>query len=287
MSDIYKLQYNGMTLAYPGWNGYVSYDASAPVIDPVVASFYFLTYFYKNPDGTIRTYQSGNRVDVTPTSDMTTYKSKSENYGTGTLNYASSTSRNSSGYTTTYSLNSAQQDYWRTGAVQYEYIFNFTEWAECGTIIPLESFMYTLKLDWQSSRYEFLIHCRNPTYSQSSISRRDTKWNTFTNYEWVSFQSNKSNWSAGTYHLVCTFDIAHKKTLFWINGILQGVVYWKDAFITNRINQLATNSTIELNTANLASTVWISQLGVRPAVWTEEQNYTPLSKPYLSTEEYY
>ena len=26
MSDIYKLQYNGMTLAYPGWNGYVCYE---------------------------------------------------------------------------------------------------------------------------------------------------------------------------------------------------------------------------------------------------------------------
>ena len=29
MSDTYKLQYNGMTLTYPGWNGYVSYDAPA------------------------------------------------------------------------------------------------------------------------------------------------------------------------------------------------------------------------------------------------------------------
>ena len=29
MSDAYKLQYNGMTVAYPGWAGYVSY-ASAP-----------------------------------------------------------------------------------------------------------------------------------------------------------------------------------------------------------------------------------------------------------------
>lgn len=26
MSDIYKLQYNGMTLAYPDWNGYVSFE---------------------------------------------------------------------------------------------------------------------------------------------------------------------------------------------------------------------------------------------------------------------
>ena len=29
MSDTFKLQYNGMTLTYPGWNGYVSYDAPA------------------------------------------------------------------------------------------------------------------------------------------------------------------------------------------------------------------------------------------------------------------
>ena len=29
MSDTYKLKYNGMTLTYPGWNGYVSYDAPA------------------------------------------------------------------------------------------------------------------------------------------------------------------------------------------------------------------------------------------------------------------
>ena len=28
MSDIYKLQYDGKTLTYPGWNGYVSYEYS-------------------------------------------------------------------------------------------------------------------------------------------------------------------------------------------------------------------------------------------------------------------
>lgn len=30
MSDIYKLQYNGMTLAYTGWNGYVGYEKFEP-----------------------------------------------------------------------------------------------------------------------------------------------------------------------------------------------------------------------------------------------------------------
>lgn len=29
MSDIYKLQYNGMTLAYPGWNGFLQYEKPA------------------------------------------------------------------------------------------------------------------------------------------------------------------------------------------------------------------------------------------------------------------
>lgn len=29
MSDIYKLQYNGMTLAYPGWNGFLQYENMA------------------------------------------------------------------------------------------------------------------------------------------------------------------------------------------------------------------------------------------------------------------
>lgn len=26
MSDVFKIQYNGMTLAYPGWNGYIAYN---------------------------------------------------------------------------------------------------------------------------------------------------------------------------------------------------------------------------------------------------------------------
>lgn len=29
MSDVFKLQYNGMTLAYPGWNGFVTYEVSS------------------------------------------------------------------------------------------------------------------------------------------------------------------------------------------------------------------------------------------------------------------
>lgn len=31
MDDTYKLQYEGMTLTYPGWNGYLCYEAPKPI----------------------------------------------------------------------------------------------------------------------------------------------------------------------------------------------------------------------------------------------------------------
>lgn len=280
------LKYNGSILKVNHGASTVGY--SGPTHDPIVDTFYFLTYFYKNPDGTIRSYQSGNRVDITPTANMSTYKSKAESFGTGELNYASSTSRSDSGFTTSYSLTPAQRTSWKTGAVQYEYIFNFTSWAASGNIIPLSSFLKMLILDWQYSRFEFLNLTRGEmNYASSSVVSRDSKWRTFTNYEWVSFQSNSSNWTPGTYHLVCTLDIPNKKLLFWINGILQGVVVWKDQFINNRISELDSGATLSVNTANLASTVWLSQFGVREAIWREEKNYDPIVKPYLSVNEYY
>lgn len=46
MSDIYKLQYNGMTLAYPGWNGFVAYNK--PENPPYQRYEYTL---FESPDG--------------------------------------------------------------------------------------------------------------------------------------------------------------------------------------------------------------------------------------------
>ena len=50
MSDTYKLQYDGMTLAYPGWNGYVSYEAAPAPID--VLDYFPIGSYYttKNND---------------------------------------------------------------------------------------------------------------------------------------------------------------------------------------------------------------------------------------------
>lgn len=62
MADLYKLQYNGMTLAYPGWNGYVGYE-DAP-------SFYTLT-LETDGHGTLSaetlTGYAGDTVTLAPT----------------------------------------------------------------------------------------------------------------------------------------------------------------------------------------------------------------------------
>ena len=80
MSDIYKLQYNGMTLAYPGWNGYVSYEA-AP-------AFKTLTLCASN-GGTLTadtiTGMPGDTIELAPTYDTYWRLSGYEVYGDGSV----------------------------------------------------------------------------------------------------------------------------------------------------------------------------------------------------------
>ena len=80
MSDIYKLQYNGMTLAYPGWNGYVSYE-SAP-------AFKTLTLCASN-GGTLTadtiTGFPGDTIELAPTYDTYWRFSGYAKAGDGTL----------------------------------------------------------------------------------------------------------------------------------------------------------------------------------------------------------
>ena len=80
MSDIYKLQYNGMTLAYPGWNGYVSYE-SAP-------AFKTLTLCASN-GGTLTadtiTGMPGDTIELAPTYDTYWRLSGYEVYGDGSV----------------------------------------------------------------------------------------------------------------------------------------------------------------------------------------------------------
>ena len=80
MSDTYKLQYNGMTLAYPGWNGYVSYEA-AP-------AYKTLTLCASN-GGTLTadtiTGFPGDTVELAPTYDTYWRFSGYDVYGDGSV----------------------------------------------------------------------------------------------------------------------------------------------------------------------------------------------------------
>lgn len=65
MSDIYKLQYNSMTLAYPGWNGYVGYELQVPQQFRLVGSTATPVTF---------DFSDGQSYTVTGTQDVTVNK---------------------------------------------------------------------------------------------------------------------------------------------------------------------------------------------------------------------
>ena len=81
MSDTYKLQYNGMTLAYPGWNGYVGYDN--------VPAFKTLT-LYASEGGTVTasvlTGMPGDTAQITTAYDTYYRFSGYDIAGGGSLN---------------------------------------------------------------------------------------------------------------------------------------------------------------------------------------------------------
>lgn len=80
MSDVYKLQYNGMTLAYPGWNGAVSYEAAS--------AFKTLTLCASN-GGTLTaetiTGLPGDTITLSPTYDTYWRFSGYDVYGDGAI----------------------------------------------------------------------------------------------------------------------------------------------------------------------------------------------------------
>lgn len=80
MSDVYKIQYNGMTLAYPGWNGAVSYEAAT--------AFKTLTLCASN-GGTLTaetiTGLPGDTITLSPTYDTYWRFSGYDVYGDGAI----------------------------------------------------------------------------------------------------------------------------------------------------------------------------------------------------------
>ena len=81
MSDVYKIQYNGMTLAYPGWNGYISFE-DAP-------KFKTLT-LYASEGGTVTasvlTGMPGDTAQITTAYDTYYRFSGYDTAGGGSLN---------------------------------------------------------------------------------------------------------------------------------------------------------------------------------------------------------
>ena len=80
MSDIYKLQYNGMTLAYPGWNGYVSYESA-----PAFKTLSLCASYGGTLTADTITGMPGDTIELAPTYDTYWRLSGYEVYGDGSV----------------------------------------------------------------------------------------------------------------------------------------------------------------------------------------------------------
>lgn len=259
-------------------------------------SFYYLTYFVKNANGTLKTYQSGNRVDVTPTSPTTYYNSQIDDHGFGSMNFVNVTTstNNNYDYWNKCTLTAEQATALKNGAIQIELMYYQTGTpstsdhgrfggSNFGTTGDDSGFMFP---HIGSNKFEFIIRSSNPSYA-TTMTSYVSSITTFRNSEWNSFQSNFSNFANKCTHLVCTYSLKDSKALIWLNGVLSAKYTLKASFVTALQNML-TNNTVyfTINPAIMFAGQYVSQWGIREAIWTEEKNYDSPTTPYLPVAEY-
>lgn len=76
------------------------------------------------------------------------------------------------------------------------------------------------------------------------------------------------------HHLCCVFNYQTRSFRYWVDGIYLGSIY-VSAYTINYYTENLNKLTLIIN-----ERAAYSQLLVREAVWTEEKNYNPPTKPY-------
>lgn len=309
MADLHKIQFNNRTILTPSRDSFVAYYTEPePSHDPVVDTFYMLTYFDKankyDSSATasqIRAYNLGNAYNFTPDSDISKYTSSIEDKGFGSMLYVGNTSRVEGNHKTgwmKYQMTSEQVSAYMNGTpIQYEFLFyiNGTNSTYCGgaagsTDGPVNSWYNQCFPHLDSGSMECMSNYSGISSPTSSMTSLDTGIvTTFSSGSWRSLKVKYSWLANNCRHLCYTHFYKENKLLLWANGKLVAKIYYsnnyKNAFTTRLNNGLL--PTFVINPAAFTTSMRIAQFGIRPAVWTAEQNYTSPSKPYLSTEEYY
>lgn len=281
---------------------------TGPSHDPVVDTFYVLTYFDKAnkydssaTSSQIRAYNLGTAYNFTAETDISNYTSEIDDKGFGSMLYVGNTSRVSGDQQTgwmKYQMTSDQVAAYMNGTpIQYEFLIyiNGTNSTYCGGVAgstdgPVNSWYNQCFPHMDSGSMECMSNYSGVSSPTSSMSSLDSNIvTTFSSGSWRSLKFKYSWLANNCRHLCYTHFYAENKLLAWADGKLVAKVYYsnnyKNAFTTRLNNGLL--PTFVINPAAFTPSMRISQFGIRPAVWTEERNYDKPTSPYLSTAQYY
>ena len=288
-----KLQYNNRTILTPSRDSFVAFTDAPPVPSEEWKTFSCLSYFMRLSDlglsGTnFRYYNKGEAAYSAYNNNPSRFSRTQSTTNIGDMNtiyvsnyYAPS---NWTTYQFRYTYTAEDLGYMINGdGLQIEIVYK-----NAATSVPggnyarywIDTFPVNL---WNSgSGYNY----RASYLDSDGFSNAFTLSNVVTSNNWSYSYSrarrskDTSNW----HHLVIVISKKNNYIRFWDNGILS----FKADLTWNKTDSEILSAGYMLNAqlANLPN-MYVSQLGVREAVWTEAQNYNIPSAPYLAISDYF
>lgn len=293
-----KLQYNNRTILTPSRDSFVAFVATPTV--PEWQTFTCLSYFMRLSDlglsGTnFRYYNKGEATYSAYNDNPSRFSHTTSSTSFGNMNTIYVGSAYAPGNFSTYQFryNYTAEDLNNLidgNGLQIEIVYMNTSTSTPGGNYArywMSTFPGNL---WNSGNgYQYTSGNLDFEFNPSSTYTLGTV-NAYNNWSY-GYYSQTSNYRARRakntnvwHHLVVVISKKNNCLRIWDNGILSinATLTWNktDAEIRN------TSYMLNANLANLPN-MYVSQLGVREAVWTEAKNYDPPTAPYLSTSEYF
>lgn len=291
MADLYKLQFNNRTILTPSRDSFVAFVATPAV--PEWQTFTCLTYFMRLSDlglsGTnFRYYNKGEATTSAYNDNPSRFSHTTSSTSFGDMNTIYVGSVYSPGNWTTYQFRytytAEDLNYMINGnGLQIEIVYMNTS-----TSTPYSNYarywMSTFPVNlWNSgSGYNYSYgYLDSDGFSDAFTLSNVVASN---NWSYSYSRARRSKDTSKWHHLVIVISKKNNYIRFWDNGVLS----FKADLTWNKTDEqiLSANYMLNANLANLPN-MYVSQLGVREAVWTEAKNYDPPTTPYLSTSEYF
>ena len=287
MSDVYKLQYNGMTIAYPGWNGYVGYEEIEKIFHVIVnqpTGGIIIATPIEGPNGT---------VVVLTNAPLTDYKFISYTVTGATLNNNQFTI-NGSDVTVTGTFQKTKEVWVNLGSTEYSQTTSGTKSVTLTGMPSSSEFNYfTLVFDayffttsssaacdlflrnssngtiWRARAHRSL----NNYFGFVGITGNVTGWTTQSgqtvtsdNQDGVSYRCS-NRWSNAWKRVKFVFDRNNKRCYFYISGTLLG-------YTTMNVDPIALKNIGVMKETNGSSTQSVKNIRVAAfSTLTDAQAY--------------